>query len=120
MIRVVRSGGSMRYCPNAFVWHHHRNLPGDFTKQMVGYGLGLGAYLSKLLGEPRAVVQITRRLPAGVRHFFALRGQTVQAGVDAEQRRSELTAMLRGAVSYRKARRAVRAAGGHLADRPLT
>lgn len=119
MIRAVRRGGVIRYSPNAFVWHHHRREPGDFDKQRLDSGVGLGAYLAKLATEPAALAQMARRLPAGLRHFATLRSTAAGAGVDTRQRSTELRLTARGALGYHRARRAVRAAGGHAADRPL-
>ncbi|MBK6873721.1 MAG: glycosyltransferase [Kineosporiaceae bacterium] len=120
MIRAVRRGGVIRYSPNAFVWHHHRREPGDFDKQRLDSGVGLGAYLAKLATEPAALVEMARRLPAGLRHFGTLRSTAAGAGVDSRQRSTELKLTARGALGYHRARRAVRAAGGHAADRPLS
>ncbi len=119
MIRAVRRGATLRYDPNAFVWHHHRRDPGAFEKQRLDSAVGLGAYLAKLATDPAAGAAMVRRLPAGVRHFRRLRAVATDAAIDAEQRSSELSLTLRGALGYHRARRAVRAAGGHVADRPL-
>lgn len=118
-IRMIRQGATLRYRPAAFVWHHHRHAPGDFARQQLGSATGLGAYLAKLALDPTAVAQIAARLPAGVRHLVGLRRSSATAGVDAGQRSAELRAMAAGAVRCPLIRGRVRAAGGHVADRPL-
>jgi glycosyltransferase involved in cell wall biosynthesis len=73
--RVVTSGDAMATEPSAIVWHRHRSDNDALLNQARGYGLGLGAWLTKV-GLDRA----HRRLVARIvwRHLWL----SLRAGVD--------------------------------------
>ncbi|WP_063775211.1 glycosyltransferase family 2 protein [Streptacidiphilus anmyonensis] len=78
--RVLTSGASLVYQPDAIVWHHHHRTPDAVPAQAFGYGVGFGAYLTAAVRhQPGALPALLKVLPRGV--GMALRG----AGRDAAQ-----------------------------------
>ena len=72
LFRAAAAGRRVVYQPDALVWHHHKRDPGALKAQALGYGIGLGAYLtSALVHEPRLVPTFLRLVPRGV--GYALR-----------------------------------------------
>ena len=65
---VVRDGLQVVYEPGAIVLHrHHRELEA-LRRQAFGYGVGLGAHLTRcVLRDPRAVARYLRAAPGGLR-----------------------------------------------------
>jgi GT2 family glycosyltransferase len=69
---VLQSGDQIAYEPGAIVWHHHRRSEEGMRRQAYGYGVGLGAYLTKLIVEnPARIVVFLCRFPAALRHLFS-------------------------------------------------
>jgi GT2 family glycosyltransferase len=69
---VIQTGHQLVYAPDAIVWHHHRRDEAGMYRQAFGYGVGLGAYLTKLvLDRPASLLQLAAALPAGLVHLFA-------------------------------------------------
>ncbi|MGE0219506.1 glycosyltransferase family 2 protein [Mycolicibacterium sp.] len=54
--RVLHSRRRLVHEPAAIVWHRHRDTEDDLNAQMRGYGLGLGAWLSKIATNPVTAV----------------------------------------------------------------
>ncbi len=73
-LRILRRGHRLVKQPSAVVWHRHRQTVEELDIQIYGYGLGLGAWIFKLLLGPRTFGLLLRRLWTGIRH---LRGVTV-------------------------------------------
>lgn len=46
-VRVLDRGSVIAYRPDALVWHHHRATERDVTRQFFGYGVAVGALLTK-------------------------------------------------------------------------
>ncbi|HEX6449007.1 MAG TPA: glycosyltransferase family 2 protein [Trebonia sp.] len=68
---VLVAGYSLVYQPTALAWHHHRRDLEALSKQVYGYGVGLGAYLTSALADhPAMVGQALRLAPAGLRYAF--------------------------------------------------
>ena len=68
---VIQAGYQLAYEPGAIVWHHHRAEEAGMRRQAFGYGVGLGAYLTKLvLDHPRTVFRLALAVPAGLAHVF--------------------------------------------------
>lgn len=80
-VRVLLAGGALVIEPSAVVWHRHRDDVPALRTQAVGYGLGLGAWLTKLALRPRTAWMLLRRAPAGLR-----RGATMARGDAAPER----------------------------------
>jgi GT2 family glycosyltransferase len=68
-VRVLLAGRSLAYEPCALVWHRHRSDPGTLERQIVDYGTGLGAWLTKTALRPRTAGMVLRRTRAGYRHL---------------------------------------------------
>ncbi|MFD6517547.1 glycosyltransferase family 2 protein [Rhodococcus sp. NPDC060176] len=68
-VRVILDGGALVYAPAARVWHRHRIDPAGLNKQMADYGLGLGAWLTKLAMDPRIAIMLGTRVVKGLSHF---------------------------------------------------
>jgi len=52
--RLLDEGTLIAYRPDALVWHHHRTTPAASRRQFLGYGVAVGALLTKAaLDRPR-------------------------------------------------------------------
>jgi glycosyltransferase involved in cell wall biosynthesis len=51
--RLLDAGSVMEYTPAALVWHHHRATEEEARRQFWGYGVSVGAVLTKALIERR-------------------------------------------------------------------
>ena len=73
--RILRSGRQLVHDPAAIVWHRHRTDSEGLLAQTRGYGLGLGAWLAKITGDPGtaslAIKTAVHHAPAFVRHMHA-------------------------------------------------
>ncbi len=69
--RVVLSGRSLVMQPSAIVWHRHRGDIDELRLQARSYGTGLGAWLTKILLNPRTAWMALARSPYAVRHFVS-------------------------------------------------
>ncbi|MFF2107783.1 glycosyltransferase family 2 protein [Rhodococcus koreensis] len=111
--RVLHSGRQLAYRPGAVVWHRHREDNEALAVQARGYGLGLGAWLTKIAVHPRtawlAVRIAVRQAPTFLRlsrkmsHVATppdrLAGHLPE-GIGA----TELRSIARGPFAYLKAR----------------
>jgi len=67
---VVSAGFRLVYQPQGIVWHYHRRGEEGMRRQAYCYGMGLGAYLTKIvLDEPRRALRLMAAFPAGLRHM---------------------------------------------------
>jgi cellulose synthase/poly-beta-1,6-N-acetylglucosamine synthase-like glycosyltransferase len=67
-IAIALSGATLAFEPAALVRHTHRRTQGEFMHQVFGYGIGLTAMYTALVArDPRQLVALVRRLPAGFR-----------------------------------------------------
>lgn len=114
-VRVLLAGHSLVREPSAVVWHRHRRSVDDLRIQIRGYGAGLGAWIAKLLTQPRTLGMAVRRFGPAIRH---LRTVTVVPPADADPdpaldriRRNELIGVLYGPLALLGARVAGRDAG---------
>ncbi|REE73189.1 glycosyl transferase family 2 [Rhodococcus wratislaviensis] len=112
--RILRSGRQLVHDPAAIVWHRHRDDSEGLLVQSRGYGLGLGAWLAKIAGDPEmatlAATTAARRGGALVRHLRASSKETappadlaefLPAGLGSTTVRS----IMKGPWAYRSARR---------------
>lgn len=68
---VVVAGGRLVYNPRALVWHFHRRGEDGMARQAFGYGVGLGAYLTRLIArQPGLAWHFLAKAPAGLAHVF--------------------------------------------------
>ena len=106
-VRVLRSGRSIAYEPSAIVWHIHRASYDELRPHMYGYGVGLGAYMTKYLSQRATRRDVLKRLPRSAIHMLRLWGRPSDGGggrpslVIAEAR-----GLVAGPLAYRRARRA--------------
>lgn len=71
-VAIIRKGHQLVYEPGAIVWHHHRRHEAGMRGQAFGYGVGLGAVLTKLIvDEPSVAVHFLQRSPAAAYHLFS-------------------------------------------------
>jgi GT2 family glycosyltransferase len=70
--KVVQGGYRLVYEPEALLWHHHRREEAGMRRQAFSYGMGLGAYLTKIVVDrPRTLLDLAMALPAGLFHMLA-------------------------------------------------
>ncbi|WP_072689810.1 glycosyltransferase family 2 protein [Rhodococcus marinonascens] len=112
--RILRSGRQLVHDPAAIVWHRHRADSAGLLVQSRGYGLGLGAWLAKMAGDPRmfwlAATTVARRGPALVRHIRAASDQTappahLAALLPSGTGSTTVRSIVKGPWAYRAARR---------------
>jgi len=65
--RILLAGWRLAYEPSAIVWHRHRADNGALAIQARGYGLGLGAWLTKIALNPRTAWLAVRTVAAQAR-----------------------------------------------------
>jgi GT2 family glycosyltransferase len=82
-VRLIQAGETIMYEPDAIVWHRHPETLRSLRRQALGYGVGLGAMLTKHLvaGEDR--LALVRMIPAGARYLVS-RGSRKNAFKRAE------------------------------------
>jgi GT2 family glycosyltransferase len=120
MVRLVLAGHAVAYVPGVFVWHHHRSSPDELRKQVRGYAMGLGAFLTKIALDRRAGFMALQRLPAAVSQMRHISEREAAAGVsdtasgDATSNGERLRWMISGGTAYVRGRRAARQAGGRV------
>jgi GT2 family glycosyltransferase len=67
---IVNAGFRLVYQPQGIVWHYHRRGEEGMRRQAYCYGMGLGAYLTKIVvDEPRLTLRLLAALPAGILHM---------------------------------------------------
>jgi GT2 family glycosyltransferase len=70
-VAVVRGGLQLVYQPEAIVWHHHRRAEEGMRRQAYDYGVGLGAYLTKLVvDEPALALHFAKASPAAIAYIL--------------------------------------------------
>src|SRR5262249_54432266 len=68
---IIKAGYRLVYEPEAIIWHRHRRNEDGMRRQAFGYGVGLGAYLTKIVADdPVALIRLIRGLPAGLAHMW--------------------------------------------------
>ena len=109
LLRTVLSGYPLAYEPSAIVWHTHRpDYPG-LRRQVYSYGVGLTAYLLKvIINRPDLIWDFVRRIPRGV--AFALKPSSAknhgkQQDYPRELTWLELRGMIYGPIAYARSRR---------------
>ncbi|WP_319453688.1 MULTISPECIES: glycosyltransferase family 2 protein [unclassified Mycobacterium] len=68
-VRVLLAGRTLVYEPGALIWHRHRKSMEELEIQIYNYGLGLGAWITKLMLHPRTLFMVASRGAAGVAHL---------------------------------------------------
>lgn len=114
-VRVILGGWTLVVEPAAVTWHRHRADEASLTRQVGGYGRGLGAWLSKVVSSPATAPLAARRGIVGLRRFAAVRSGSVSARhagsgslpaeLVARLGRLEARAVLQGPGAYWQGRR---------------
>lgn len=118
--RILATGRTLAYQPDAIVWHHHHRSTEALDRQAFGYGAGLGAYLTgALFHEPRMLPALLRKLPRGIAHAVSHARGRIGADIGADETGwsrnltlLELRGLLYGPVGYLRARRLDRRTDG--------
>ena len=106
LVRVLYLGYSVRYVPQAVVWHEHPDSLGGLPRKAFAYGVGLSAMMFKhaVAGPDRA--GFARRIPAGLFRLVDLHSSKSSPGPDGFSWRlttmeaMELLGVLAGPVGY--------------------
>jgi GT2 family glycosyltransferase len=110
-VRVLLAGHQLAYEPSAIVWHRHRAEAAALREQIEGYGVGLGAWIVKLLLDRRTGPMVVRRALRGLLHARRMTRVDFEAGA-ADLGPEHLAALelrsaaLAGPFHYFRARRA--------------
>jgi O-antigen biosynthesis protein len=101
---TVLAGETLTYEPDAVVRHRHHADLAALERMAHGYGVGLGAYVTSVVwSRPELVLEVARRVPAGVRHFTSrdsAKNKAIQADYPRRLVLAERTGVLRGPLSY--------------------
>jgi GT2 family glycosyltransferase len=116
--RVILGGHALVTQPSAIVWHRHRDDLAALRVQARGYGTGLGAWITKVLLNPRTARMALARSPHALGRLISLAWRkptppdgcatTVPDEWDREISRVgwlELVSVVRGPLSYALQRR---------------
>jgi GT2 family glycosyltransferase len=109
--RIILEGHSLVIQPSAVVWHRHRDDFAELRSQASAYGNGLGAWITKVLMNPRTARMALVRSPYAVRRLFSLGRPHQQLGHSGKQPdqwdrgiarlgRLELISVVRGPINY--------------------
>lgn len=110
-VRVLLAGHALVFEPSALIWHRHRADLTALSEQIVGYGVGLGAWVTKLVMSRRTAPMVMRRALRALAHVRSMARVNVDTRSDSTMPSSrrlavtELRAALRGPAAYLKARR---------------
>jgi O-antigen biosynthesis protein len=73
---VITAGYVLAYQPAALVYHHHHRDYASLRNQAYRYGLGLGAFVTKMaLDRPARLIDLVTRLPYGLAHLLSPRSR---------------------------------------------
>ncbi len=102
-IRLLHSGRRLTYEPAAMVWHRHPDTYAGVRRQVFGYGVGLGAMLTKQIVMGPYRWRVVSRSLQGLRYYTdtesrknALRGETFPRSLI----RLERIGLLYGPIGY--------------------
>ncbi|PSJ53786.1 glycosyltransferase [Pseudaminobacter soli (ex Li et al. 2025)] len=105
---VIIAGFKLVYEPAAIVWHYHRRSDEGMRRQAYGYGMGLGAYLTKIIiDNPSTALRLLRVLPAGLLHMvgpFAQKNQRLPDDYPRSLVWQERLGIVAGILGYLKSR----------------
>ena len=106
-VRVIIAGHRLLYEPAAIVWHCHRADMSALEDQARTWGLGLGAWMTKVACDRSLAPVALRRVWWAARHLHRLVTLPGVEEVDLPpgMRRIRIAAILRGPLAYAKSRR---------------
>jgi hypothetical protein len=125
LLQCVLDGAALAYEPCALVRHHHRTEYADLRRMAYDYGVGLSALFVKLLASnPRTLVDVGRRLPAGLNLLFGPGSTRNTARREAEYPSEltvrELAGILTGPVAFARSARRRPPPAAHAADTAIS
>ncbi|MFT4393862.1 glycosyltransferase family 2 protein [Gordonia lacunae] len=106
--RILTAGHALANEPDSIIWHRHRSTGDDLLEQSRGYGVGLGAWLTKVVTDRRhlalALRVLRRRSRAVARAGVAYGAITrppegIADGVAAQAGRREVMSVVGGPVA---------------------
>jgi glycosyltransferase involved in cell wall biosynthesis len=107
-LHVVRGGHRLVYAPSAIVRHAHHREYDRLRRQVHGYGVGLGAYLTRCVAhEPSLLVEFARKLPRALWYLLApgsVKNERKSIAYPRELTITELIGLLRGPLAYVRGR----------------
>lgn len=93
--RIILDDRTVAFEPAALVRHTHRRREDAFFRQVFGYGTGLTAmYTAMIIRDPRHLIAMARRLPAGLRHLTTPREERSVLDAPSYPRRTQLLQLL--------------------------
>jgi len=102
--QAIKRGYTLVYEPAALAYHGHRREYLELQKQIYTYGVGLTAYLTKiLLEQPRYLLELVTKVPYGLIFMLSTRSpknQKKQVDYPKELTRLEFKGMLHGPFIY--------------------
>ena len=87
--RVILAGGTLVVQPSAIIWHRHRDDLKALRVQAEGYGVGLGAWLTKLAFHPKTLVMATARSPRALQRLVSLAWRRPESSLGAAEEQPE-------------------------------
>ncbi|WP_245849258.1 glycosyltransferase family 2 protein [Mycobacterium palustre] len=105
-IRVVTAGYRLVYEPAAMIWHRPHHDMSALQREVRTYGLGLGAWMTKVACDPVLAPMALRRAWSAARHLQLLAPPPDVEGVDLPpgMRRKRIAGILSGPVALAKSR----------------
>lgn len=102
------AGETIAYAPHAIVRHHHRRTDDSLIEQLRGYGIGMGASLTKLVfSSPYHCVGLLAKLPGSFQVLFSptsAKNSSRTPDFPRAAQRAELLGYFRGPWRYLRSR----------------
>lgn len=109
---VIASGFTLVYQPSAVVRHYHRREYAGMRSTAFGYGVGLTAYLTRLVfDDPGRLREMIPKLPTAARHILSpasVKNRKKGAAYPRELTKLERAGMLKGPAAFIASRFAAR------------
>ena len=106
---IISHGYQLVYEPAAIVFHRHRRDYAGLQRQAYGYGVGLAAYLTKIiLDQPGMVYTLGAKIPAGLAYLLSPRSpknSKKSIGYPRELTYLEYKGFFHGPIAYLRSRR---------------
>ncbi|WP_210443329.1 glycosyltransferase family 2 protein [Nocardioides sp. SYSU D00065] len=114
-VDVIESGCTLVYEPAAIVYHHHRREATDARAQALNYGVGLAAYLTRVVARrPSRLLTFARLAPLGALHLArtsSAAGTSRGTGQPSQLLLWQLLGIARGPFDYARSVREARHIG---------
>ena len=112
---VLVLGRTIRYTPDALVWHFHHSTYEELRRIIYGNGVGLTAYFTKcFMQRPRDSLGLVRLVPRILAYGLSPRSPRRASRTSAypsDLERCQIIGLLVGPLAYLKSRRALRERG---------